>query len=103
MTHQDTIKKVGSVENEHIEEANGGDHNRIDPEVAKYMSTTAIEIDEATNKRLKRLIDTRVLTVMVVTYFLQALDKGTLSFSSIMHLPEDTNLEGQQVRCLKKL
>lgn len=33
---------------------------------------------------------------MVFTYFLQALDKGTLSFTSIMQLPQDLNLQGQQ-------
>lgn len=33
---------------------------------------------------------------MVFTYFLQALDKGTLSFTSIMGLPEDLKLVGQQ-------
>lgn len=33
---------------------------------------------------------------MVFTYFLQALDKGTLSFTSIMNLPQDLHLVGQQ-------
>jgi hypothetical protein len=70
---------------------------RIDKEVAKYASDKAIEIDEATDKRLKRLIDKRVLTIMVFTYFLQALDKGTMSFASIMGIKEDTKLKGQEV------
>lgn len=47
-------------------------------EVAKYASATAIAISPAENRRLKMLIDKRVLTIMVLTYFLQALDKGTL-------------------------
>jgi hypothetical protein len=34
---------------------------------------------------------------MVFTYFLQALDKGTLSFAAIMNLREDLGLVGQQV------
>lgn len=33
---------------------------------------------------------------MLGTYFCQALDKGTLSFSSIMGIQEDTHLVGQQ-------
>lgn len=33
---------------------------------------------------------------MVATYFLQALDKGTLSFTSIMGIQEDLNLQGPQ-------
>ena len=56
-----------------------------------------IEIDEETNKRLLRKIDRRVLTFMVATYFLQAIDKGTLSFTSIMNIRQDTHLVGQQV------
>jgi hypothetical protein len=72
-------------------------HVRIDPEVAKYATSDGVEVSEADNKRLKRMIDKRVLTVMVFTYFLQALDKGTLSFAAIMNLREDLNLHGQQV------
>lgn len=73
------------------------DRSRIDDEVAKYASDKAIHIDEKTEKRLKRLIDKRVLTIMIFTYFLQALDKGTMSFASIMGIKEDTGLKGQQV------
>lgn len=75
----------------------GGDHDRIDPEVAKYASGEIIEIDEATNTRLKRMIYRRVLVIMTITYFFQALDKGTLSYSSIMNLKEDTGLMDNQV------
>lgn len=70
---------------------------RIDKEVARYAGTERVEIDPATDKRLKTMIDRRVLSVMIVTYFLQALDKGTISFVSIMKLPEDTGLQGQEV------
>jgi hypothetical protein len=76
----------------------GPDHALVDPEVAKYASQRAVEIDEATNKRLKRMIDKRILAVMVGTYFLQALDKGTISFVAIMGIREDLRLVGQQVR-----
>ncbi|KAF1958928.1 allantoate permease [Byssothecium circinans] len=69
-----------------------GDHmnyDRIDNEVSKYANAVAVEISEEENKRLKRLIDQRVLPIMVFTYFLQALDKGTMSFASIMGLRKD--------------
>ncbi|KAF2166292.1 hypothetical protein M409DRAFT_66760 [Zasmidium cellare ATCC 36951] len=72
------------------------DYGRIDAEVAKYTEGHAITISDAENSRLKKLIDKRVLTIMVFTYFLQALDKGTLSFTSIMNLPQDLHLVGQQ-------
>lgn len=73
------------------------DAKRVDPELAKYAAEKAVVIDEATDKRLKKLIDKRVLSIMIVTYFLQALDKGTMSFAAIMGIRTDTNLVGQQV------
>jgi hypothetical protein len=60
------------------------DYNRVDGELAKYANQARIEISEEENKRLKKLIDKRVLSVMIITYFVQALDKGTMSFTSIM-------------------
>lgn len=58
------------IEKDHV------DYGRVDKEVAKYASDTIIEISEAESKRLRRKIDKRVLAIMVVTYFVQALDKG---------------------------
>lgn len=71
------------LEKDHI------NYDRIDSELAKYANATAIEISPEENKRLKKLIDRRVLPIMVFTYFLQALDKGTMSFASIMGLRKD--------------
>ncbi|GKT48940.1 putative transporter [Colletotrichum spaethianum] len=71
-------------------------YDKVDNEVAMYAGETIVEIDEATNKRLKRKIDERVLSVMIVTYFMQSLDKGTMSFSSIMGIIDDTGLKGQE-------
>ncbi|KIV98729.1 uncharacterized protein PV09_09512 [Verruconis gallopava] len=77
-------------------EKNFMDYEKVDAEVAKYATQTGIEVPEAESKRLKRMIDKRVLTVMVFTYFLQALDKGTLSFAVIMGIKDDLHLHGQQ-------
>jgi hypothetical protein len=83
---------------EEVQSGGGQIHNdRIDPEVAKYASAKAIYIDKDTNTRLKRTTDKRVLLVMCVTYFLQSLDKATLSFSAIMGIQKDTGLVGQEV------
>ena len=71
-------------------------YDAVDAEVAKYISTTRIDISAAENSRLRRLIDKRVLAVMVATYFLQAIDKGTMSFASIMGIINDTGLVDQQ-------
>jgi hypothetical protein len=64
-------------------------YDRVDQELAKYANAVAIDISPEENARLKRLIDRRVLPVMVFTYFLQALDKGTMSFASIMGIRND--------------
>ncbi|KAG2174789.1 hypothetical protein INT43_005851 [Umbelopsis isabellina] len=74
----------------------GMNYDRVDPEIAKYASEKIVAVDKETNRRLKRLIDRRILVIIVFTYFLQALDKGTLAFSSIMNLPQDNHLVGQQ-------
>lgn len=73
------------------------DYDRVDKEVAAYTNDTAIHISEEESLRLRKKVDKRVLFVMIVTYFLQAIDKGTLSFSAIMGIREDTRLHGQQV------
>lgn len=74
------------------------DISRVDKEVQMYASRRHVGIDDATNKRLKRMIDRRILVIMICTYFLQALDKGTMSFSSIMGIKKDAHLEdGQKV------
>lgn len=69
---------------------------KVDKDVLKYAAAEAVYIDEETNKRLKRKIDKRVLSIMVVTYCLQALDKSTMSFASIMGIREYANLHGSQ-------
>lgn len=72
------------------------DVSRVDKEIQMYTAHGRVEIDEATNKRLKKLIDRRILVIMICTYFLQALDKGTMSFASIMGIKTDADLEGGQ-------
>lgn len=72
---EDNIADVNQLENV-LSEDHGKDYmdyDRIDAEVAKYASDVAIVISEEENKRLKRLIDTRVLSIMIFTYFMQAL------------------------------
>jgi hypothetical protein len=77
------------------------DYSRVDKELQKYAGHDRVEIDEATDKRLRRMIDRRVLVIMIITYFLQALDKGTMSFASIMGIQTDTRLHDQQVRLFR--
>ncbi|KKY14254.1 putative allantoate permease [Diplodia seriata] len=77
-------------ENSKVQADAGGD-----AEVEQYAQDTVhLHIDPATNKRLLRKINKRILVVMLGTYFCQALDKGTLGFSSIMGITDDAHLHG---------
>ena len=48
------------------------------------------------NKRVLRKIDLVILPILLTVYFLQALDKATLSYASVFNLITDTNLVGTQ-------
>lgn len=67
-------------------------YGKIDKELAKYVAQNRIHISKERSDQLRKKIDRRVLVIMILTYFLQAIDKGTLSFTSIMGLPEDTGM-----------
>jgi hypothetical protein len=55
-----------------------------------------IRISPETNPRIPRRIDIALLPLMLIVYFLHALDKATLSYASIFGLIDDTGLEGDQ-------
>ncbi|KAF2477312.1 MFS transporter [Lindgomyces ingoldianus] len=86
------VERVMSTTDEPFEKDHMN-YDRVDQELAKYAHATRIEISPEENKRLKRMIDKRVLPIMVFTYFIQALDKGTMSFASIMGIREDAKLK----------
>lgn len=100
-SHQDDApKRYSTAEIERVSSEHGDverkienvDYTKVDKEVAKYSSGALIEISPEDDTRLRKLIDRRVLIVMIATYLLQSLDKGTLSFSSVMGLPKDTGM-----------
>ncbi|KAK3671796.1 Allantoate permease [Recurvomyces mirabilis] len=51
-----------------------------------------IHIDEATNKRLLRIIDWHLIPVMCIVYGLNYLDKTTISYASVMGIKKDIGL-----------
>ncbi|KAJ7628862.1 MFS general substrate transporter [Roridomyces roridus] len=92
---REDFKDVGSFTSGGSEAPAAG----IDAEVAQFFAARGdapVVIDEATDTRLRWMVHRRVLVVMVVTYFAQTLDKGTLNFASIMGIIQDTHLHGQQ-------
>ncbi|KAH8650027.1 major facilitator superfamily domain-containing protein [Xylariales sp. PMI_506] len=55
-----------------------------------------IQLDQETDRRLLRKIDTRILPWLCGLYVLQYLDKGVLSYSSVMGIYTDANLTTSQ-------
>ncbi|KAJ5140707.1 transporter [Penicillium atrosanguineum] len=67
------------------------------------MRGEAIELDEATNKRLLRIIDWHMMPIMCCIYGMNYLDKTTLSYASIMGIKKDLNLVKDQYQWLSSL
>jgi hypothetical protein len=55
-----------------------------------------IVIDPVDDKKVLRKIDLVILPIMLAVYFLQALDKATLSYASVFNLADHTGLVGTQ-------
>jgi hypothetical protein len=95
------MKADGDNNLTHVEDGEVGKNQTnlglVDNEVARYVGENRVHIDDAENKRLKRMIDKRILVVMIVTYFTQSLDRGTMSFASIMGIIDDAKLGHNQV------
>ena len=74
------------------------------PEAARVASEgAAILEDPAQRKKLIRKIDMTVAPLLAAVYFLQFLDKTTLSYTAVMGIREDTHLEGQDYSDLSML
>jgi Major Facilitator Superfamily len=58
-------------------------------------SNERVIVSEADNKRILRKIDLAILPIMLGVYFLQQLDKSTLSYASVFGLITDAHLGGQ--------
>ncbi|MCJ1448043.1 MAG: hypothetical protein MMC23_008556 [Stictis urceolatum] len=78
------------TEKEHV------NFDRVDAEIATYAGGEAVEIGQKESRRLKTMIDRRVLVIMILTYFLQAIDKGTMSFTSIMGILDEAHISKAQ-------
>ncbi|EMC95848.1 hypothetical protein BAUCODRAFT_506279 [Baudoinia panamericana UAMH 10762] len=59
-----------------------------------------IHIDEATNRRLLRIIDWHLIPIMCVVYGLNYLDKTTISYASVMGIRKDIGLVGNDYQWL---
>ncbi|KAL4910495.1 hypothetical protein BDW74DRAFT_171960 [Aspergillus multicolor] len=105
----DPVPPPKSTQDERIEFAPSPAHTPIKPSQPDHQEARkdrALELIEdaghstiltpENNKRVLRRIDLRLLPILLGIYFLQQLDKSTLSYGSVFGLIEDANLHGQQ-------
>ena len=71
-----------------------------DEAMKAFESGEVIELDEATNKRLLKIIDRNLIPLMCVVYGLNYLDKTTLSYASVMGIQKDIHLVGDDYQWL---
>ncbi|KAH7370950.1 major facilitator superfamily domain-containing protein [Rhexocercosporidium sp. MPI-PUGE-AT-0058] len=57
--------------------------------------TERVVVSEDDDRRILRRIDLTILPIMLGVYFLQQLDKSTLSYASVFGLVTDANLKGE--------
>lgn len=53
-------------------------------------------IDAETNRRLLRKIDLHIMPLICIVYFLQYIDKTSISYASVTGIIQDTKLHGNQ-------
>src|SRR4051812_17283282 len=70
-------------------------HGSLDDNYELYKSMRDEEIDPLEAKKVLRKVDLRILSLMMVTYVLQYLDKNSINLASVYGLKKDTHLEGQ--------
>lgn len=83
---------------EAIEDASSHAHHRRDA-AAEFLNKNPegrVVVTPEDDNRVLRRIDLVILPIMLTVYFLQALDKSTLAYSSVFGLIEDTGLVGDQ-------
>lgn len=94
------LRKASVDHVEHVEyddvEAKGDPHHHhvADQAAAEYVDSSVV-ISPEESKSMRRRIHKRILPLMCLAYFLQAIDKGTLGTSSIMGWQEDVHAKGQ--------
>jgi hypothetical protein len=68
----------------------------LDDNYKLYESLRDAEIDPAEAKLVRRKVDLRILSLLMVTYILQYLDKNSINLSSVYGLQKSLHLKGQQ-------
>ncbi|KAL5526554.1 hypothetical protein ACEPAF_8278 [Sanghuangporus sanghuang] len=65
--------------------------------------TERVVVTPEENRRILRMVDLHVLPVMLLVYFLQQLDKSSLSYTSVFGIVEEANLVGSEYSWLSSI
>ncbi|KAK8173094.1 MFS transporter [Phyllosticta citrichinensis] len=68
-----------------------------------FAEARAILDDDAARAALVRKIDWNIAPLLCCVYFLQFLDKNTISYTSVMGMRQDTHMKGQQYNTISML
>ncbi|EJU03257.1 MFS general substrate transporter [Dacryopinax primogenitus] len=98
-----------SLDVAHLESAPRAHHHTL--EEIKELDEAALVLEEAghvdysiaEDRRVLRKIDLWVLTPMLIVYFLQQMDKSSVSYASVFNLQAETNLVGTQYAWLTSI
>ncbi|RYN31375.1 hypothetical protein AA0112_g6658 [Alternaria arborescens] len=86
------VENVETTESIH-KPSNAANGKGKDKAAALLASNERIVVTSAKNKRVLKKIDLVILPILLSVYFLQSLDKTTLSYASVFGLIEDANLD----------
>ncbi|RYN57285.1 hypothetical protein AA0114_g2651 [Alternaria tenuissima] len=86
------VENVETTESIH-KPSNAANGKGKDKAAALLASNERIVVTSAENKRVLKKIDLVILPILLSVYFLQSLDKTTLSYASVFGLIEDANLD----------
>lgn len=93
-THDDAISKAPQ-DIQHVEHT-GHAHMQDRAAEVLQMAGHSVELTPENNKRVLRKIDTRILPIILGIYFLQFIDKTTITYASLFGLTTETHLVGHQ-------
>ncbi|KAG4033012.1 hypothetical protein MFRU_005g00360 [Monilinia fructicola] len=95
-------KEVSNRENE-IDIASSSVSGSRDDNYELYKSILDEDVEPAEARNVLRKVDARILSLMMVTYVLQYLDKNSINLASVLGLKKDLNLVGQEYPWLSSM
>ncbi|KAI1321410.1 MFS general substrate transporter [Xylariaceae sp. FL0255] len=91
-----TIKDVDTGSANHAEVESNSNSKHVNVVGGIGMGTERVILTEEDDKRIRRKTDKHILSILIVVYFLQILDKTTLGYAATFGLQKDTGLVGNQ-------